>query len=201
MSVIAIVQARTGSTRLASKVLLELNGKPAIYWVMARVNRCPDVDKVILATSKLARDDILADLARRHGWNLFRGSERDVLSRFVGIVDEERPSYVVRVCADNFAIDPGVISHGINRLRQDSLDVCTPFIENSYPFGAGAEVSTSDAILRLDLFTKSLQDDFREHIYSYAYVNPKLFKIGLLQAPKNLARPEVNISVDIQKQF
>jgi len=199
--VIGIVQARVGSSRLTRKVLLSLNGKPAICHIMSRVMACNDLQRVYLATSERQENDILAEMANEYGWNLHRGSEEDVLSRYIDIVTKECPDVVVRINADNFAIDPHVISHGINEVMEKQLDVCSSFINNTYPFGAGAEVSTTECILRINRETKGKDSKYREHVFFYAYEHPEKYRVGFLKAPIGLCRPDINISVDTEKDY
>ena len=199
--VIGIIQARVGSNRLPRKILLPLNGRPAIYHIMSRVMACNDLRNVYLATSKQQENDILAEMANEYGWNLYRGSENDVLSRFVDIVKKENPDIVVRINADNFAIDPHVISHGINEVMEKQLDVCSSFISNTYPFGAGAEVSTTECILRINRETKGKNNKYREHVFSYAYEHPEKYRVGFLKAPNGLCRPDINVSVDTEEDY
>jgi len=199
--VLAVVQARVGSNRLPAKVVLPLNGQPAICWVMKRTNQCEEIVKTCLATSDRHENDPLEHLANNHGWNMFRGSEDDVLSRFASLVKKEMPEIVVRVCADNFAIDPQVISTAIHELRRKKLDVCNPFLDNTYPFGVGAEVSTGECLLQLERKTRGGPKKFREHIFSFAYEHSDRFKVGGLKAPAHLCRPDISVSVDYQSDY
>lgn len=201
MSALGIIQARVNSSRLKGKVIKPLNGKPALYHVIRRALRCRGLDKVYLATSVNPENDALETIAEECGCPVYRGDEDDVLSRFVCIVERERPSVVARINADNFAISPEVIEHGIRELADRGLDVCSSFIDNTYPFGSGAEISTADCILRLDRETAGKDRRYREHIYLYAYEDPRAYKVGLLRAPRNLSRPDINISVDTEESY
>ena len=194
--VLAIVQARSQSSRLPGKVLCEINGKPSIYWVMKRVERAKCLDKVVLATSSKTADDTLSDVARFNGWSLSRGSEEDVMLRFYDVIERESPEVIVRVCADNFAICPSVIDQAVEKCAESGLDICNPFLNHSYPFGVGAEVATVDAFRRIFSATRDVAPRYREHIFSWAYEAPEAYKIETLEAPEPLSRPDVNVSVD-----
>lgn len=197
---IAIVQARVGSTRLPGKILKLINGRPAIFWVMARA-AASKVDKVILATSKRPGNDPLAKLAKKEGWNIHRGNEDDVVSRFVEVVEFEKPQTIVRVCADNFALDPDLIDAAITNVHKMGLDICNPFLDHQYPFGAGAEVATTACLKRMDHYTKDQDPKYREHVFLWAYDHPKLFRISGLSAPTLSNRSEIIISVDTEEDF
>ena len=199
---IAVVQARVASTRLPGKVLLPLNGEPAIVHIMRRVMACTALDKVYLATSVNSENDVLAELADQHGWPCYRGSEEDVLSRFIDILKSEPADVVVRANADNMAIDPEVIRLTVEKLNRQPLDICSPFLdEYTYPFGAGAETSTADCLSRLDADTRDADPRYREHIYFYAYDHRDRYRVAGLNAPDELSRPDINISVDTLESF
>ena len=85
--VAVILQARTGSSRLPRKVLADLAGRPMLAFLVERLKRCPSVDRCILATTELPEDDELADLGDSLGLKVVRGSQQDVLSRFVLAVE------------------------------------------------------------------------------------------------------------------
>src|SRR4051812_7884257 len=83
-----IVQARMTSTRLPGKVLQDLAGKPVLEQQLERLKRCEEADEIVVATTVNADDDRLVALARQAGVRWFRGSEHDVLSRYLGAARE-----------------------------------------------------------------------------------------------------------------
>lgn len=97
---IAIIQARMSSTRLPGKVMLPLAGSPVIWHVYNRAQKCKYVDEVIVATSIDKSDDELVDFLKANNMNFYRGSLDNVLKRFMDIVYEKKPQYVVRITAD-----------------------------------------------------------------------------------------------------
>ena len=80
---VAIIQARLGSTRLPRKVLLPLLGEPLLAHVVRRVSRATSLDTTVVATTVLPADDAIVELGRREGWIVERGSERDLLDRYL----------------------------------------------------------------------------------------------------------------------
>lgn len=107
--VVALVQARLGSTRLPGKMLMPLHGLPLMDWVLRRVSRAKLLDAVVLATTTELRDDALAGHVTALGFPVFRGPENDVLERFRQAGLWAGASHVVRVCADNPLIWGGEI--------------------------------------------------------------------------------------------
>ena len=81
MTTIAIVQARTSSSRLPGKVLMPIQGVPLILFQLERLRQCNHIDRLILAASK-DRDDSLAYQVANAGFTTFRGELNDVLARF-----------------------------------------------------------------------------------------------------------------------
>jgi len=194
--ILAIVQARVSSQRLPRKVLLPLNGRPSICHVMDRVSMATKVNEVVLATSIMPSNDSLCDLAVKEDWEYVRGEEHDVVSRFATLIEQKQPDMVVRVCADNFAIVPEVIDGAIERCINRNLDICNPFLRHTYPFGVGAEVATTDAFQRVERETCNEPIQYREHIFSWAYLNSDKFRVDSLPAPLDCTRPDVRVSVD-----
>src|SRR4051794_19303923 len=97
---VVIVQARMTSTRLPGKVLMDLAGKPLLERELERLARCRNADEVVLAITTNPDDDPLAALAERLGLRHHRGSEQDVLDRYLGAARDARADVVVRVTSD-----------------------------------------------------------------------------------------------------
>jgi len=106
MTTLAIVQARTSSSRLPGKVLLPLQGVPLIQFQLERLRRCNQIDRLVLATSTDPSDDALADQVAQAGVAVFRGDLNDVLERFRACAAHERAKVVVRLTGDCPLADP-----------------------------------------------------------------------------------------------
>ena len=104
--VLAVVQARLGSTRLPGKALAEIAGRPMLAHVLARAAAVPGVDQVVLATTVRPEDDALADLARSLGFACARGGVEDVLDRFRSALLAHPAEVVLRVTGDCPLLDP-----------------------------------------------------------------------------------------------
>ena len=108
MKVVAVVQARTGSTRLPGKVLADVGGIPLIAHSLRRLRVACRVDDVVLATTEHPSDDALIELASREDIRSYRGSEHDVLSRVRGAAMSVDAEAVVRITGDCPLLDPDV---------------------------------------------------------------------------------------------
>ena len=195
--VVAVVQARMGSQRFPGKMLSQLGEHTLLDWVLQRVLRSTQVDQVVLATSTNSEDDKLVSAALRLEVNSIRGSEADVLSRFLLAGDESEADLVVRVCADNPFIAPEELDRLIIDHRAKSVDYSCNHqqkLSNKYADGFGAEIFSRDLLKKLAIQTT--QQAHREHVTSYIWDNQKEFKINAVTAPAELAFPEVKLDID-----
>lgn len=180
--IIAIIQARTGSTRLPNKVLMPLMGKPMIAHVIERVKAAQKVEQIVLATTTHESDKALADVAESLGVKCYRGSEDDVLDRYYQAAKTHNASVIVRITGDCPVIDPKVIDQTIGLFQSDNYAYANNFIHRTFPDGLDTEVFTSDA---LETAWKEAQlKSEREHVTPYLYKHPDKFpQAGLVQAP------------------
>ena len=125
MKVGAIIQARTGSSRLRGKVLLKLpygGEKTVLEHVIGRVKRAQTVEEVVVATTTKKEDDAIVRIAEEMGVKVFRGSEKDVLSRYYHAAKEHRLDIVVRITSDCPCIDPEIIDGAVRLHLQSGAD-------------------------------------------------------------------------------
>jgi spore coat polysaccharide biosynthesis protein SpsF len=204
MNIVAIIQARMGSSRLPGKMLMDLCGYPILYWVLRRVSFAKRLNRVLLATSTLTRDDPLAELAARLDVSVFRGSEVDVLSRFVDGARHIQAHLVVRICADNPLMAPEeidrLIAFYLASLEQggdpERLYAFNhiPALGNHYADGLGAEILSLSLLEHIAGQTASPGD--REHVTHYLWKHPEDYDIRPVPAPPEIAYPEIKLDVD-----
>jgi spore coat polysaccharide biosynthesis protein SpsF len=197
---VAIIQARNGSRRLPRKSLAPVLGRTLLDLMLERVERADTLSEIVLATTALARDDELAAVAQRRGLAVFRGSEPDVLSRYVGAAAVAQAEIVVRLTADCPLIDPGVIDRVVGVARRtlgDRVDLVTnaPRTGRTYPDGMDVEVFTARTLTRVDELASTAED--REHVTLRLHRAP--FHLEVV----NLSRPagDVRITVDYQSDL
>ena len=174
---VAIVQARTTSTRLPGKVLMDLAGQPVLARVLERVAAAPAVDEVVVATTVNEADDPVVDLTRRLGHRWFRGSEHDVLGRYVGAAREADADAVVRVTADCPLLDPAVVDRVVSELAEhrSTCDYAGNAVVRSFPRGLDAEALFRDVLERVDRY--AVLPEQREHVTMAIYAScPELFR-------------------------
>jgi spore coat polysaccharide biosynthesis protein SpsF len=183
-----------GSSRLPGKVLADLGGRPALQLMLDRVRRAEELDVVVVATSTDPRDDAVADLTTRSGFPCFRGSEQDVLSRFLGAVAQiagDRPSVVVRLTGDCPLIDPVVVDRAVHAFREGGADLVTtgPPEGRSYPNGMDVEVVSSATLRRLDAVARG---EAREHVVAALHADGSAVRVLDLDPPA----PKLRVTLD-----
>lgn len=167
-TVLAIVQARMGSTRLPGKSMMKLNGIPALQHVLTRLAASRQIDTVAVATSLGATDDLIAEFCGLLGVYCYRGSEDDVLDRYYRCAVELGGDVVVRITGDCPLIDPDVVDSCIS-LYFDSIgdgDIyCSNCVERSYPDGLDVEVFSLSMLSRA--WHQAEYASEREHVTPY----------------------------------
>ncbi len=183
--IIAIVQARFGSTRLPGKVLLKLADKSVIEHIVARINKSRYIREVVLATTILREDSKIAKLCVLKGIKFYRGSENDVLDRYYQVAKLFGADHIVRITADCPLIDPLVINKVIKAHLESKADYTANVVQYSYPDGEDVEIFTF-ATLKKTWKNGTLPSD-REHVTPYILKHPKLFHMVGVKFPKNLS--------------
>ncbi len=181
---VAIIQARTGSSRLPGKVLLPLRGVPILTHVVERTRRAGLVDEVVVATTRLAADDAIAALARESGWALWRGSETDLLERYVEAAQANAADVVVRITSDCPLIDPELVDEVVRALSTTGADYASNTLEpRTYPRGLDVEAMTTAALQRAS--AEDTDPTWREHATPYIYRHPELFRLTRVASPED----------------
>jgi len=139
---VCIVQARTASTRLPGKVLLELAGRTVLSRVLERCQAIPGIDMVCCATPEGADCDPVVAEAQRCGVEIFRGSEKDVLDRYYGAAKEQGADFVLRVTSDCPLIDPELCGRVLAEVTSGRADFAVNNVPATWPHGLDCEAFT-----------------------------------------------------------
>lgn len=196
-NITAIVQARMGSTRLPYKMMLCLHGHPIIEWVLRRVQKSKKLNAIIAAIPTSKDNDILDECISSLGFEVYRGSEDDVLDRFYNAAIATNASHIVRICADNPLIVAEEIDNLIDFYKANVCDYAYNHIpkNNTYPDGFGAEI-ISFALLEL-LNNTVTEKRCREHCFSFITDNSQRFIIKTFNPPdKRIADPSLKFDID-----
>ena len=184
MKVVAIVQARMGSTRLPNKVMKEIGGVPMIELLLARLSRAKEIDQIVVATSVDSKNQSLANHVEKLGYLCIRGSENDVLQRYLDAAHASKADVVVRVTGDCPLIDPEVVNEVITCFKNLDVDYVSNISPITYPDGLDTEVFTLTALERAALES---QDPFdHEHVTPYLR-HAELFKTAGITHAEDLS--------------
>ncbi|ACV67913.1 cytidylyltransferase domain-containing protein [Desulfohalobium retbaense] len=199
-SVIAIIQARMGSSRLPGKMMLPLAGKPIIDYVLMRLSTAlrPQgmLDSLVLATSTEKNNDPLVDHVAVH-WpqvKIIRGAEDDVLSRFKTAIDETGADIIVRATGDCPFVNIDAMHNMLTELLNSGADIVN--YQPGYEYvDKGLEVVRADALLRALNDPEPTSMD-REHVTSLLYKHPDRYKVQYVQSAPELRRGDIRLTID-----
>jgi spore coat polysaccharide biosynthesis protein SpsF len=194
--IIAIIQARLGSTRLPGKSLVEIAGKPLLDHVVRRVEEIGGLDDFVVATSDATSDAAIAGLCNQRGWACYRGSEGDVLDRFYQAAKELQADHVLRITADC----PFVCFEEAGKVIRHHLVTQADYTHNVTVFGSQMPLGTGTEIFTFAALEASWRDGkaphHREHVDEFIPEHPERFHIERICAPNALARPEFRLTID-----
>ena len=201
-----VIQARTGSTRLPNKMLLPFNASKGILELLLEklrnsFNNLP----IIIATTTNNRDDLIVELCLKNKIKYFRGSENNVLQRFIDVANKFNLTKIIRVCADNPFLSMEALSVLISKFQNSDIDYMSfqtssgvPVIRTQYGFWT--EAVTLLALKRIKKQTNSLK--FLEHVTNYIYDNPESFNIKFLEIQSFFEKkPKIRMTLDTLEDY
>ena len=178
---VAIAQARYDSARLFGKVLLDINGMPAIEWVVRAARAIPQIDEVVIATSNEQSDDIIVDWCNENDVRYSRGSKIDVLNRFYNAAKDVDADIIMRLTCDCPFLDPAICSQLLTAMEQNNADYATNSHPGTWPDGLDCEV-IKFGTLKLANEEAKLPSE-REHVTRWIRANKHRFKQTVLCCP------------------
>ncbi len=192
--IIALIQARMGSTRLPGKVLSDLSGRPVIWHIWNRLRSIPEINEIVVATSIDSKNDILEEYCNSEAIPCFRGSENEVLDRFYKAAQFYKADAIIRITGDCPLIDPFQIGRIIEIfLKSDKVDYVSLATGagvnkqkvNKFPDGTDAEVISFKAIQQAWSEAKNPVDR-GEAVTSYIWRNKDLFRSETVYCDRDL---------------
>ncbi len=194
MRIVAVIQARMGSTRLPGKVLKPVAGKPLLWHIVHRLKCSQFIEQIAIATSTNPLDDAVVEFGRAHGVPVVRGPEDNVLARFARAAELLDADVIVRVNADAPFIDAGFIDHLITAMLEDNADYV--LLED----GAVTAHEGVDPFSRraLDKLMMDAADDpiAREHVTGYFKLHPDFVRIARAAPYPALAHDSGRLTID-----
>lgn len=193
-STLAVVQARTSSSRLPGKVLLSIEGAPMILRQLERIGRAQRVDGIVIATSADPSDDDLCQTLIDAGYDVVRGPLDDVLGRFVEVMDNYNVDVIIRLTGDCPLTCASVIDEVVETFHSSNADYLSNTMVPTYPDGLDVEVMTTKALR--DVASMSVDPAEREHVTLGIYRRPETFVIENYVDPSGQDNSHLRWTVD-----
>lgn len=193
----AIVQARSGSTRLPGKIFSKIGPRSILEWVIGRLRAVSALERVVVATTSAPKDDQIESMASSLGIPVFRGNEEDVLDRFYHALEIFPSETVVRATADNPLLDTAMLDTMIGAHISGGYDHTG--MGGTLPLGLTAEVVSSSAIETA--WRHAVEKPHREHVTPYIYTHPEMFRLFSLPAPPEISGRSYRLTVDTAEDY
>ncbi len=197
MRIGAIIQARMTSRRLPGKVLAEVHGRPMLQYLLERVERCTELDGVVVATSTDPSDDPIESFCAERGVDCFRGSLDNVAERFREAAQRQGLDAFVRLCADSPLLDPSLIDQAVATYRSGGADLVSTVLARSFPPGQSVEV-VSASVFAAAIGQMNRADDL-EHVTSYFYTHAGEYRIKTIRGGHNGG--DVDFAIDTPRDL
>lgn len=183
------------SSRLPGKVMKAILGKPMIGHMFERLSSCKNIDKIVLATSKLPENDAMCEYAHKQGVEVYRGSEDDVLDRYYQLAKLYNPDAVVRVTGDCPLIDPKVCDDVISVFKKERPD----YVKTGPSFAEGVDCEVVSFKALKEAWQQAKFKSEREHVTLYLFNHASRFKMIDLENKTDDSR--YRIVVDEEEDF
>ena len=204
MNIGIIIQARLGSTRLPGKILLPFYSEQTIIDILMSKLHQTKASKVIVATTTDPGNDPLVAHLQANNELVFRGSENDVLDRFIKAAEAYQLDGIIRICSDNPFMDPDGINTLLEKAQHSKADYIGFWI-NDLPsikthFGFWGEFVTLDALKKVAFTTDDQQA--HEHVTIHIYTHPEEYCCEWIDCPDFIqGRNDIRLTVDTQEDF
>lgn len=201
-----VIQARTGSSRLPNKILKNFYGEKTILDLLLENIKLKFSDMpIILATSTNQNDSILEEIAEKYSIDFYRGSENNVLSRFIDVGNRFKLTHIVRICSDNPFLNMSSIKSLIDILNSSEIDYLSfsnhlgiPVIRTH--IGLFVEIVSLEALIKADKFQNETL--YQEHVTNYIYSHPERFNVVLKPSPSEVYnRDDIRMTLDDIEDF
>lgn len=135
MKIVAVIPARYGSSRFPGKPLVDLCGKPMIWWVCQQLKKVNNVDDTVVATD----DERIVEVCQQYGMNVMLTSKthNTPTSRLYEVSTRLEGDKFVFVGGDEPMINPQSIEQVVAVARE----------EDSFAVNAMTKIKTSPEVI------------------------------------------------------
>jgi spore coat polysaccharide biosynthesis protein SpsF len=202
LKVLCIIQARMGSERLPGKVMKKILGKPMISYTLERLKKARYIDELVLATSTSESEQALVDYLEANGYPYFRGSEKNVLERYVDTANYYGGDIIIRVTGDCPLIDPVIVDEVITYFLNNCYDYVRLDVPDTFVRGFDVEIFSKEAMERTYRLTKDFEENspYKEHVTLYMYKHPEEFSVGYVKGTE-IFQKNYRLCVDTPEDF
>ncbi len=195
-----IILCRYSSSRLPGKILMSIEGKPVIQYIIERLNEAVPMENIIIATSEESSDDPIEQFAKENKVNVHRGNLKNVARRFFESSQNKNWKYIARINGDNIFLDTQLLREMIQITNENDFDFVSNVKNRTFPKGMSIE------IVKKKYYEKCLkeiekQEEYYEHVTSYLYENDKNEKFHYVY---NRMLPEaagIQLALDTPQDF
>ncbi|WP_419797491.1 MAG: cytidylyltransferase domain-containing protein [Terasakiella sp.] len=198
-NIVATIQARMTSTRLPGKILKPALERPLLAYMVERLRHIPSVDDILLCTTVNETDDVLVDFAKEQGILCYRGSEHNVMSRVLEAAQEYEVDTIVETTSDCPLIDPDICEQVIRHYFDTKVDYCSNIYKRTYPIGMDVQIFKTDVLA--DAYSRTEDEEEREHVSLFIYRHPELYDLQWIEAPKGLHDPHLRLTLDTAEDY
>lgn len=190
------------STRLPGKSMRMIAGAPLVEHVLNRVRQARGVDLVVLATSDVPADDVLASHVAQLGFQVCRGSEADVLGRILKAAHMHGATMHVQCWGDCPFVDPDEVDAVIAGLRQGTADLVSNCVgsDRRTPYGLDVIAFRLPALEEAERRTRD-KPYHREHGTTYIYQTAHAFQVERVDVPDDIAFPDLDLTINTEEDF
>ena len=190
-----IIQARMGSTRLPGKAMKKIHGEiPMLKFQLNQLENSERIDKIIIATTSLANDDLIVEFCNENKLEYFRGQPKDVLDRYYNCAKKFQFPIIVRITSDNPLIDPKIVDDVIEKFLNTKCDYMSTEYPKTFPLGFAVEVFSFQALEKS--WKEARLPSEREHVTPYIIKNQELFKHNNYSYSQNLSHIRCTVDTD-----
>lgn len=199
-----IIQARTGSSRLPNKMILPFYKNFGILEILLKrlINNINC--KIIVATTTNNRDNIIEEITTNSNCICYRGSEDDVILRFIEAAKYNGVTKIIRICADNPFLDMESLKALIDYCSNKDEDYISYITSKGVPtikthYGFWAKYTTLEVLMRVNALTN--EKIYHEHVTNYIYEHSDMFKTNFIKIPVWIENKSIRLTLDTKEDF
>ena len=199
MEFAVLIQARLGSSRYPEKILKKINHRSIIEYMIDQILKIIPRSEIIINTTNSKRDDLLVKKIKQKEISFFRGSELNVLSRYVKCAKKFNVKNIIHLTSDCPLVDINLIL----KMKKIFLDKKLDYLANTYPpnkstfpDGTDIEIYRYKSLLKLQKLSNSKDD--KEHVTNFFWKNKNIFKTMIIKNQKNFS--SFKYSVDYKNE-